>query len=188
MPRKMARSAPLPPFGVPRVTAVVPADCQNAGKSQECSQNRAVIQGILVKTSLGICSSIPSWRCTLALKGGNVAMIGNSVQCADVVDDHLRAEAALRDSERQLETKVAERTAELRRSEAYLAEAQRLSHTGSFGWKSDSGEIVWSDETYRIFEYDPAVKPTMRFSGAARTSLRQGPRTTGHGSRIPDWH
>src|SRR6267154_404770 len=52
-------------------------------------------------------------------------------------------------------------TQELRRREAYLAEAQRLSHTGSFGWKPDSGEIVWSDETYRIFEYDPAVKPTI---------------------------
>jgi len=47
---------------------------------------------------------------------------------------------------------------QLRRSEAYLAEAQRLSHTGSFGWKPDSGEIVWSDETYRIFEYNPTVK------------------------------
>ena len=49
----------------------------------------------------------------------------------------------------------------LQRSEAYLAEAQRLSHTGSFGWKPDTGEIVWSDETYRIFEYDRAVKPTI---------------------------
>ena len=47
-------------------------------------------------------------------------------------------------------------TQELRRREAYLAEAQRLSHTGSFGWKPDTGEIVWSDETYRIFEYDSA--------------------------------
>jgi PAS domain S-box-containing protein len=52
-------------------------------------------------------------------------------------------------------------TRELRRREAYLAEAQRLSHTGSFGWKPDTGEIVWSAETYRIFEYDPAVKPTI---------------------------
>ena len=50
------------------------------------------------------------------------------------------------------ERKVAEEA--IRRSEAYLAEAQRLSHTGSFGWKPDNGEIVWSDETYRIFEYD----------------------------------
>ncbi len=52
-------------------------------------------------------------------------------------------------------------TRELRRREAYLAEAQRLSHTGSFGWKPDSEEIVWSDETYRIFEYDPTVKITI---------------------------
>ena len=47
-------------------------------------------------------------------------------------------------------------TQELRQREAYLAEAQKLSHTGSFGWKPDGGEIVWSDETYRIFEYDRA--------------------------------
>ena len=52
-------------------------------------------------------------------------------------------------------------TQELRRREAYLAEAQKLSHTGSFGWSPDSGEIVWSDETYRIFEYDKAVKLTI---------------------------
>jgi PAS domain S-box-containing protein len=52
-------------------------------------------------------------------------------------------------------------TQELRRREAYLAEAQRLSHTGSFGWRPDSGEIVWSDETYRIFEYNRAEKPTL---------------------------
>ena len=52
-------------------------------------------------------------------------------------------------------------TQELRRREAYLKEAQRLSHTGSFGWKPDTGEIVWSDETYRIFEFEPAEKPTI---------------------------
>ncbi len=50
---------------------------------------------------------------------------------------------------------------ELRRSEAYLAEAQQLSHTGSFGWKVASGEIVWSEETFRIFEYDLMAKPTL---------------------------
>jgi PAS domain S-box-containing protein len=52
-------------------------------------------------------------------------------------------------------------TQELRRREAYLAEAQRLSHTGSFGWRPGSGEHVWSDETYRIFEYDPATPVTL---------------------------
>jgi PAS domain S-box-containing protein len=48
----------------------------------------------------------------------------------------------------------------LRRSEGYLAEAQRLTHTGSFGWGVQSGEIRWSDETFRIFEWDPKTKPT----------------------------
>ncbi|MGA7626771.1 MAG: PAS domain-containing protein, partial [Candidatus Acidiferrales bacterium] len=52
-------------------------------------------------------------------------------------------------------------TQELRRREAYLTEAQRLSHTGSFGWKPDTGELVWSEETYRIFEYEPAEKPSV---------------------------
>ncbi|HXD31501.1 MAG TPA: PAS domain-containing protein [Pyrinomonadaceae bacterium] len=52
-------------------------------------------------------------------------------------------------------------TQELGRREAYLAEAQKLSQTGSFGWKPETGEIIWSDETYRIFEYDPAVTPTI---------------------------
>lgn len=52
-------------------------------------------------------------------------------------------------------------TQELRRREAYLADAQRLSHTGSFGWRPNEGEVVWSDETYRIFEYDTTVKPTV---------------------------
>ena len=49
---------------------------------------------------------------------------------------------------------------ELRRSEAYLSEAQRLSHTGSFGWDVLSGEIYWSDETFRIFELEPKTKIT----------------------------
>src|SRR3989442_8770367 len=50
---------------------------------------------------------------------------------------------------------------DLRRSEAYLAEAQKLSRTGSFGWKVSTGEIVWSKETYCILGYDRAMKPNL---------------------------
>jgi PAS domain S-box-containing protein len=50
---------------------------------------------------------------------------------------------------------------DLQRSETYLAEAQRLSRTGSFGWNVSSREIFWSDETYSIFEHDRALKPTL---------------------------
>ncbi len=49
---------------------------------------------------------------------------------------------------------------ELLRSEAYLSEAQRLSQTGSFGWDVLSGEIYWSDETFRIFEVERKTKIT----------------------------
>jgi PAS domain S-box-containing protein len=51
--------------------------------------------------------------------------------------------------------------ATLQSSEAYLAEAQRLSHTGSFGWRPAIGEIAWSDETFRIFQYDRTITPTV---------------------------
>jgi hypothetical protein len=67
---------------------------------------------------------------------------------------------ALREARERAERKKAEEA--LRRSEMYLAEAQRLSHTGSFGWDPVSGEIYWSDETYRIFECEPMIKPTVQ--------------------------
>jgi PAS domain S-box-containing protein len=52
----------------------------------------------------------------------------------------------------------------LRRSEAYLTEAQRLSLTGSFGWIPSTGEIHWSEESFRILQYDPSVKPTVKLA------------------------
>jgi formate hydrogenlyase transcriptional activator len=55
--------------------------------------------------------------------------------------------------------KIAEEA--IRRGEAYLAEAQRLSHTGSFGCKASSGEMFWSEETFRIFGYDCDAKPAV---------------------------
>jgi signal transduction histidine kinase/CheY-like chemotaxis protein len=67
---------------------------------------------------------------------------------------------ALREARERAERKNAEEA--LRRNEMYLAEAQRLSHTGSFGWDPASGEIYWSDETYRIFECELTIEPTVQ--------------------------
>jgi PAS domain S-box-containing protein len=82
---------------------------------------------------------------------------------ARVAEDHRRVEASLRDSEQQLrqardelEMKVTERTAELRRNEAYLAEAQRHSHTGTWALnRATKLYVYWSDESYRIWGFDP---------------------------------
>jgi formate hydrogenlyase transcriptional activator len=50
---------------------------------------------------------------------------------------------------------------DLRQSEAYLTEAQHLSRTGSFSCRVSSGEMFWSEETFRIFGYDRATKPAV---------------------------
>lgn len=50
---------------------------------------------------------------------------------------------------------------QLRRSAAFLAQAQRVTRTGSLWWKVSTGEIVWSEESYRLMEYPPTVTPTV---------------------------
>lgn len=61
----------------------------------------------------------------------------------------------------ELDRRVAERTAELQRSEALLAETQRLSGTGSFTWREDTGAMTWSEQTYRIFGMPPSTPVAM---------------------------
>jgi signal transduction histidine kinase len=60
---------------------------------------------------------------------------------------------------------IAERKDGLRRSEAFLAEAQRLSLTGSFSWRVSTDEITWSQQLYRIFEFDPGMPVTLELIG-----------------------
>jgi len=65
---------------------------------------------------------------------------------------------------KELEREIAERKrAEdgLRRSEAFLGEAQRLSMTGSFSWRLATDEITWSEQLYRIYELPIGVPVTL---------------------------
>jgi PAS domain S-box-containing protein len=52
-------------------------------------------------------------------------------------------------------------TKEFLRREAYLAQAEALSHTGSFGWNPSSGQLFWSDETFSVLGYDQGVTPSL---------------------------
>src|SRR5881394_1148323 len=56
--------------------------------------------------------------------------------------------------------------AALKRSEAFLAEAQHLSRIGSFAWRLAKDEITWSEQLYRIFEFDPQVTVTLELIGS----------------------
>jgi two-component system sensor kinase FixL len=49
----------------------------------------------------------------------------------------------------------------LRQHADLLDLTQRLSHTGSFSWKVSTGELLWSEEYYRIYELDRSVTPTL---------------------------
>jgi C4-dicarboxylate-specific signal transduction histidine kinase len=102
----------------------------------------------------------------------------------DVIETagHKQAKAEIKRLNEDLEQRVLERTSQLtavnaeltnevlqrrraeealQSSEAYLAEAQRISHTGSFGWDFSSGKTFWSEEAFRIVEYDRTVQPTV---------------------------
>src|SRR5882724_8716953 len=68
-----------------------------------------------------------------------------------------RSARLLEDARNELEQRVVLRTAELERSEMYLAAAQELSHTGSWARRISTGEGYWSGETYRIFGLDPGT-------------------------------
>src|SRR5882757_8958216 len=77
-------------------------------------------------------------------------------QSARLIHERTRVEEKLRKARNELELKVAERTADLQRSEAYLAEAQKLTHTGSFAIDVATREVAHSsDEHSRLYGFDP---------------------------------
>jgi len=68
-----------------------------------------------------------------------------------------RATRLLRQARNDLERQVESRTAELTRTHAYLTEAERLTHTGSWAADVATGAVLyWSEEMYRICGFDPA--------------------------------
>jgi PAS domain S-box-containing protein len=79
-----------------------------------------------------------------------------------------RAVQELRRAREEFEAKVVERTADLQRNEAYLAQAQKLTHTGSWAWDPSTEKVLYcSEEMFRIFGLDP------RESSPSRDNFRQ---------------
>src|ERR1700719_4038484 len=117
-----------------------------------------------LKFAMNACPDVPFIFVTGTL-GEEVAIEALKIGATDyVLKTHLSRLVpsvlrALREATQRAERKRAEES--LRHSEAFLAQGQRISQTGSFGWNVSSGGIYWSEETYKIFGYDGTVKPTM---------------------------
>ena len=97
-----------------------------------------------------------SWEIRKIRKDGSALWVRENAKAVRRLDKRLIVLIACEDI---TERRAAEDA--LRQSETYLAEAQRLSHTGSFGWRVTTGEIVWSEETFRIFGYDKTPSVTI---------------------------
>ena len=98
--------------------------------------------------------------CLLGLPA--VELSGDARVIGGILLDRTKELAAA--NEKLLEEIAEHRQAErrLRRSEAFLADAQRINLTGSFSWRVATDEVTWSDQLYRIFELDPDTPITLR--------------------------
>jgi PAS domain S-box-containing protein len=109
----------------------------------------------LVRKSVEICltniGQTHSWEIRKVRKDGSALWVRENAKAVRRSDNRLIILIACEDITERKEAENA-----LRQSRNYLAEAQRLSHTGSFGWCVVSGEIIWSEETFRIFGFDKA--------------------------------
>lgn len=96
-----------------------------------------------------------SWEICKVRKDGSTLWVRENAKAVRLLDGQPIVLIACEDI---TERKQAENA--LRQSEMYLAEAQRLSRTGSFGWCAGSDELIWSEETFRIFGFDkaPSIK------------------------------
>jgi PAS domain S-box-containing protein len=114
----------------------------------------------LVRKSVDVCltdiGQTHSWEIRKVRKDGSALWVRENAKAVRRLDNRSIVLIACEDI---TERKKAENA--LRQSGNYLAEAQRLSHTGSFGWRVVTGEIVWSEETFRIFGYDKAPSVTL---------------------------
>jgi PAS domain S-box-containing protein len=98
-----------------------------------------------------------TWEIQKIRKDGSLLWVRENAKAMRRADDELVVLVACEDVTERNRTEQA-----LQQSEAYLAHAQRLSHTGSFGWQVATGEIIWTAETFRIFGYDPATRPNIQ--------------------------
>lgn len=94
-----------------------------------------------------------SWEIRKVRKNGSLLWVRETARAVVREKNQLIILIVCEDITERVETQE-----KLRRSEAFLAEAQKISHTGSWCWNIPSGALVWSEEHSRIFGLDPKAK------------------------------
>jgi len=120
--------------------------------------------GMMVEFGLGSCWSAPIFGSREEVLGIFAIYrrehVGPTPEEEELIDRFAKL-AGIAIERAQSDAKLTTSASELLRANHFLAGAQRLSKTGSFSLDPLSDEQVWSDENYRIWEFDPAVRPTM---------------------------
>lgn len=107
-----------------------------------------------VRTCLKDVGQTRTWDVQKVRKDGSVLWVRESAKAMLWADKQPIVLIACEDITERRRTELA-----LQRSEAHLAQAQELSHTGSFSWNPTTGEAFWSQETFRIFQLDRQTVP-----------------------------
>ncbi|MCA1515604.1 PAS domain S-box protein [Bradyrhizobium sp. NBAIM01] len=107
-----------------------------------------------IRTCLEDIGQSHTWDVQKVRKDGSVLWVRENAKAMLWADNQPIVLIACEDITERKRTELA-----LQRSEAHLAQAQELSHTGSFSWNASTGEAFWSKETFRIFQLDPETVP-----------------------------
>src|SRR6202167_747324 len=106
---------------------------------------------IILALSIGLIAALGGWSRDRRL------LSESRKRSLDSLDRDAEGTSALEKANENLKASQTD----LQRRWLYLAEAQRLSHSGTFGWKVSNGELVWSDETYKILGFARETNPTI---------------------------
>src|ERR1700691_6172547 len=106
---------------------------------------------IILALSIGLIAALGGWSRDRRL------LSESRKRSLDSLDRDAEGTSALEKANENLKASQTD----LQRRWLYLAEAQRLSHSGTFGWKVQSGELVWSDETHKILSFARETNPTL---------------------------
>ena len=122
-----------------------------------------------IETHISLCrlkeileSSVYSQRGEPVAPVGGLEKAFHEIRVLTEVTGRKHAEERVRQAER-----------ELKRSEAFLAQGQRLGSTGTFSWKVATDEVTWSEELYRIYDFEIGVPVTLDMAGTPRPSRRR---------------